>query len=79
MSTKKEIDNMHTIFNLKQRVNDFESQEQENENNSRKLTKLYDMKIINYSPRQLLRPPDIESRPLDTYRDLPIPITTFIH
>ena len=45
---KKETDEMmHTIFNLKQRINDFESQEQVNENNSRKLVKLYDMKIIN--------------------------------
>ena len=44
---KKEIEEMtHTILNLKQKIDDFESVEQENESNSKKLAKLFNMGII---------------------------------
>ena len=45
---KKEVEEMtHTIFNLKQKIDEFQSIEHENENNSKKLAKLYDLGIIN--------------------------------
>ena len=41
---KKEVEEMtHTIFNLKQKIDEFHSIEHENESNSKKLAKLYDL------------------------------------
>ena len=45
---KKETeDMMHTIFSLKQKIDDYQNLEKENDENSKKLAKLYDMRVIN--------------------------------
>ena len=38
---------MHTIFSLKQKIDDYKNLEKENDENSKKLAKLYDMGVIN--------------------------------
>ena len=44
---KKEVEEMmHTIFNLKQKIYEFQSIEHENESNSKKFAKLFDLGII---------------------------------
>ena len=48
MASKKEIEEiMHTILSLKQRIDDYQQLDRENDENSKKLSKLYDMRIIN--------------------------------
>ena len=45
---KKEVKEMtHTLFYLKQKIDEFQSIKHENESNSKKLAKLYDLRIIN--------------------------------
>ena len=45
---KKEIEEMmHTIYSLKQRIDDYQQLDRENDENSKKLSKLYNMGIIN--------------------------------
>ena len=51
---KKEVEEMmHTIFNLKQKIDKYQSIEHENKNNSKKLVKLYDLGIISEFGEQL--------------------------
>ena len=51
---KKEVEEMtHTIFNLKQKIDKYQSIEHENESNSKKLAKLYDLGIISEFGEQL--------------------------
>ena len=48
MARKKEIEEMmHTVLSLKQRIDDYQQLDRENDENSKKLSKLYDMGIIN--------------------------------
>ena len=48
MARKKEIEEMmHTILSLKQRIDYYQQLDIENGENSKKLSKLYDMRIIN--------------------------------
>ena len=44
----KEIEEMmHTIYSRKQRINDYQQFDRENNESSKKLSKMYDMGIIN--------------------------------
>ena len=56
---KKEVEEMmHTIFLLKQKINDYQQLEKENDDNSKKLAKLYDIGIINEYGDPVKQPSD---------------------
>ena len=56
---KKEVEEMmHTIFLLKQKIDDYQQLEKENDDNSKKLAKLYDIGIINEYGDPVKQPSD---------------------